>query len=119
MMGKLWVEMDNDDLILNYNCILWGLREEVHVLARKFDGDVYVVPVVTSTQEYETHIKSGMIAATAAIEGILKERDVFPIPKLALKVMSQDEADMKTLGWKSYINVKRIGLDMAINSNLT
>jgi hypothetical protein len=31
-MSELWVDMDTEPLILNYNGILWGLREEIHCL---------------------------------------------------------------------------------------
>ena len=35
-MGAFWKDMDNDELILRYNGILWALREECHCMTRKY-----------------------------------------------------------------------------------
>lgn len=111
-MGKLWADTGDDELIHTYNCIVWGLKEEVYPLVREFDGIKYVVPVIESTRLFAYHTRPGMMDAKAAIESILAERGFHTIPHIELVMMSEEEADWCDLGWENYKLVKRMGLDV-------
>lgn len=110
-MGALWKDRENADLILNYNVLLWGLREKCHCRAREYSGVPYVVPQVCAPEFFENQIKSGMIAAKKAIKTILSERGVKTIPKLKLTIMAGEEADMRDIGWRAYKTIQQSVLE--------
>jgi hypothetical protein len=45
-MGQTWATMRRKELILAYNGILWGLKEQCHCRVRTFGGANYVIPQV-------------------------------------------------------------------------
>lgn len=112
-MGKLWEDTDTEQLILNYNGILWGLKEKIHCRVRNFDGQCYVIPEICATEHFEQEIKPGMLGAKEKIEQVLRDRGLDEIPKLDLQMMTSEAADIKQLGWETYKLVKKAGLDYA------
>lgn len=110
-MGQPWKDMDTEQLILNYNGILWGLREEIHCRVRSFDGQDYVIPQILPTEYFEHDIKPGMLDAKETIEQVLKKRGLAEAPVLEFKMMTSEAYDIKLLGWESYKQIKKAGLD--------
>lgn len=111
-MGALWKDRKTPDLILNYNGILWGLKERFHCRVRKFGKVNYVIPQVCTEEYFKQQIEPGMLAAKETIETILAERNVQPIPELRLVVMTSDEADMRDVGWETYKQMQLAMLKM-------
>lgn len=109
-MGKIWVDCDKDELVLNYNGILWGLNEGVHCLVRKRNGTNYVIPKFHSTKKFNAFSKHDMLDAKTIIEDIWKERyDNEPIPELELQIITHEEYSLQDMGWDIY-KESRLGM---------
>lgn len=110
-MSGLWKDTDTKQLILNYNGILWGLREEIHCRVRNFDGQDYVIPEILPTEFFEHKIKPGMLDAKETIEQLLEKRGLADIPILEFEIMISGAYHIKLFGWESYKQLKKAGLD--------
>jgi hypothetical protein len=110
-MSKLWIDRDTGDLILNYNGILWGLKEEIHCRVRVFDGVSYAIPEICTTEFFTEHIKPGMLRAKESIENILCKRGITEIPTTEFKIIASEEADLRDVGWETYKAIKQFGLE--------
>lgn len=113
-MGKLWTERETAELILNYNGILWGLKERLHCRVRRFGKVDYVAPQLMTETFFTEQIEPGMLDAKKAIEEILKSRGLpTPLPTLKLTVITENQMDLMQLGWQAYRDTRIFGLEIA------
>lgn len=109
-MGKLWKNCSNDELVLHYNGIQWGLRERLHCQTKSENGKNYVIPQYTSTSNFDDYTKPGMLGAQKTIEEIWKQRcGEKPIPKIDLERISEEEFGILSQGWETY-KAERVSL---------
>lgn len=112
-MGKLWKDMTNEELHLNLKGLRWALTHKCHCLVRVYGRKRYVVPQICTEAFFEKELQQGYLDAQEEIKRLLKERGASKAPTYRMQLMTDEECKVRSVGWKAYIKLTRLGLEFA------